>query len=261
MRSRSKKLLVGIGSFFLAASLVAPSFAAKQAISDNEMDNITAAGEPTVIGTVGSNSGVSFSGTTSAAFTPGSTSQNTLTALILNNIVGENQVANGLNVTSGTAGAQANTITQSWGSLLDSTAVTAAGGTSVAGVTCAGLFAVGTCNTSPGSPGSAATTTVLTTASNVIINTVGATSPVTYNPNSQYAIALGTNSQSTLSALIVNNVAGLNQVANGVNISAFTTSIAPAGITLGSGSPVATNTGQTNTINQFQGVPAHFTRH
>ena len=60
MRSRSRQLLVGVGSFFVAASLVAPSFAAKKAISDAELDSATAAGQPTVITTSGNTASVTF---------------------------------------------------------------------------------------------------------------------------------------------------------------------------------------------------------
>src|SRR5574341_381246 len=119
MRSGSKRLMIGLGSFLIAAALVAPSFAAKKAVTDEELDMVTAAGQPVVVST-GATSTVSFIGTTVIVSDLLTNSQTTLRALILNNVVGENQVHNGVNVSAlGAAGVangvQTNTITQSWG--------------------------------------------------------------------------------------------------------------------------------------------------
>ena len=59
------------------------------------------------------------------------------------------------------------------------------------------------------------------------------------------------NAQTNLTALVVNNISGFNQVANGLNISA--SDISPGG---GSINPAGSvSTGQTNVIRQFRGAP------
>ncbi len=63
--------------------------------------------------------------------------------------------------------------------------------------------------------------------------------------------------QTNLVALVVNNVAGLNQVANGVNLSAFGVTLDHP-LTLGAGQISAGS--QSNVINQYRGTPSNWTR-
>jgi hypothetical protein len=272
MRSRSRTLAVGIGSFFLAAAIAAPSIAAKKVISEAELDEVTAAGEPTVITTSGNSSSVLFLGATGAALSITGTAQDNLRALILNNIAGENQVANGVNITSAsvTGGAQSNTITQSWGSIHDTGATSVAGVSSVAIAISApcniAVFALG-CSSGPAiataisAPG---VVKVHSDTGDIIISTSGTNSPVSYIPLSGAAVSLGTaagsDAQEDLVALIVNNVAGLNQVANGLNISSFGVTLGAGSLSLGAGGVGQLGPVQSNTIGQYNGTPVNWTR-
>jgi hypothetical protein len=102
--------MIGLGSCVIAAAMVAPSFAAKKAVSDEELDMVTAAGQPTVV-YAQDKATVSFNGTTSISQVIDTGAQTDLRALILNNVVGENQVHNGINIGSFTvSGGQTNTI-------------------------------------------------------------------------------------------------------------------------------------------------------
>ena len=253
MRSGSKRLMIGLGSFLIAAAMVAPSFAAKKTVSDEELDMVTAAGQPVVI-SAGAGSSVSFTGTVAIASDLLASSQTGIRALILNNVVGENQVHNGINVNalSGGTGAQSNTITQSWGAILDITAVTAAGATATSVPSCGSALI---CKGSAVASAVSGTVRVLSKAADQIID-VGAASTVTYNPVTQIASDISNDSQTNLTALIVNNVTGLNQVATGINI-------ANGGITLDTGllsvSAIGgSHAGQTNAISQFRGTPGNF---
>jgi len=253
MRSGSKRLMIGLGSFVIAVAMTAPSFAAKKAVTDEELDMVTAAGQPVVI-TAGGAATVSFTGTLDIASDLLASSQTSIRALILNNVVGENQVHNGVNVNalSGSTGGQSNTITQSWGAILDITAVTAGGATSATGTSCGSALI---CKSSAVASAVSGTVRVLSKAADQIID-VGDGSTVTYNPTTRIASDISNDSQTNLTALIVNNVTGLNQVATGINI-------ANGGIELSSGllsvSAIGgSNAGQANNISQFRGTPGNF---
>jgi hypothetical protein len=112
----------------------APSFAGKKALEEADLDNITAAGEPKIIQlegvTASGDVNVSFSDFGSYDLNIASESQTGLRALVLNNVLGENEVANAINILSNTAGgaaSQSNTIAQSWGATKDIGAATVAG--------------------------------------------------------------------------------------------------------------------------------------
>jgi hypothetical protein len=70
------------------------------------------------------------------------------------------------------------------------------------------------------------------------------------------SLSLGTGAQNTLAALVVNNVAGRNQVANGINIVGGTLTVGSAtpnvAIVSGGAGAVAS---QSNTIGQYRGTP------
>jgi hypothetical protein len=263
MRSGSKRFMIGMGTFLIAAVMSAPSFAGKKAVSDDELDQVTAAGQPTVI-TVGTTSTVNFTGTASfTALNIQSGAQTALRALVLNNVLGENQVQTGVNIASSTAGArnQTNTITQSWGSLNDVTAVTVAGATVSGASTCNPGALI--CRLNPVVAAGNAALARLTQTADVIID-AGAGSTVTYNPTFFASQTITEGSQTDLVALVVNNVVGMNQVGNGVNIAASNTAGTPA-VTVGpqisisqTGNTTAGNQG--NTLQGYRGTPFGFTR-
>lgn len=252
MRSGSKRLMIGMGTFLIAAALTAPSFAAKKVVMDDELDQVTAAGQPTNI-SAGNTSAVIFIGATSIAQTLAPSSQTELRALILNNVVGENQVHNGVNISATIGnGSQSNNITQSWGAINDLTAVTAANGVTAVPASCGGALI---CKTGGAFITVAGTVRVLSQAADHIINT-GSTSLIVYVPITEIAQDIAENSQSGLVALIVNNVAGLNQVATGVNIGSSTPSLG-TDLTLSANGGAATGV-QGNVIQQYRGTPINF---
>jgi hypothetical protein len=241
--------MIGMGTFLIAAALTAPSFAAKKVVMDDELDQVTAAGQPTVISS-GNTSAVIFIGATSIAQQLAPGSQTELRALILNNVVGENQVHNGVNISATIGnGSQTNNITQSWGAINDLTAVTAANGVTAVPASCGGALI---CKVSGAFITTAGTVRVLSQAADHIINT-GSTSLIVYVPITEIAQDIGENSQTGLVALIVNNVAGLNQVANGINIGSSTPSL-NGDITLSANGGNQTGL-QGNLIQQYRGTP------
>jgi len=252
MRSGSKRLMIGVGTFLIAAALTAPSFAAKKAVTDDELDMVTAAGQPVII-SIGGNGTVTFNGATSIAQTLQPSSQNNLRALILNNVVGENQVHNGVNIAAAFGnGSQINVITQSWGSILDLTATSTPGGVTAIGIDCAGALI---CKASGLFVTSGSTVRVLSKAADVIIH-IGGSGTVTYNPITDIAQDISDGSQQGLVALIVNNVTGLNQVATGINIGSATPNLTAELTITGVGGQATGN--QSNTIQQFRGTPINF---
>ena len=254
MRSGSKRLMIGLGSFVIAAAMVAPSFAAKKAVTDEELDMVTAAGQPAIVQGAGPTT-VSFVPTIEIAITIQTGSQTNLRALALNNVAGENQVANGINISwSNSATApQANNITQSWGSTVDRTIVSVPGVTASASVSCGGALI---CKGQNSVATAAGVARRLSFTGDHIID-VGGASTVTYNPQTTITMSVDGGAQTGLVALVINNVAGLNQVGNGVNL-------ASGGVTLGTtltttvGNGAAS--GQSNTLGAWRGTPSNFTR-
>jgi hypothetical protein len=262
----------------VAVFLAAPSAMAKKALTEDELDLITAAGQPVIV--TGGTGTITFSDTSNFSMLLPTDAQSGLQALSLNNLVGENQLANAFNIQStfgAPQGNQENTITQSWGSTKDLTF----GFASVAGVSAPGgdggdadAFGASGCGlagsvkcginyskggTATGGNGGNGSTSqgvlgvaVLSEYSDVNISGEGAIS-VDLNP--VFSMTLDTTSQSNLAALIVNNVVGMNQVANALNISGgvLTMNSAGAGWVLGSNGMAMTL--QSNTINQFRGTP------
>lgn len=285
----------------MAVLLCASASFAKKAMDEEEMDVVTAAGQPAVI--VVDGSGAATTGNTinivadeMGTFTQtlDEMGQNTLRALALNNVAGENQVANGVNIRSGlgTEGAlasQTNEINQSWGATFDWSAVegtatvsAAMGGAgpSISGtigdvkLTCVaigqGCEAAATgLDLSGGDGGSAEAvlpTVRLSAYADKIIGVTDLGAANTVNVSQMNAATftqvITDNAQSNLAALAINNVLGLNQVANGVNLaSAGATVIGnQAGIPLvvadavQQGRAVYDGT-QSNVINQYRGTP------
>jgi len=238
-----------MGTFLIAAALTAPSFAAKKVVMDDELDQVTAAGQPTVISS-GNTSAVIFIGATSIAQQLAPGSQTDLRALILNNVVGENQVHNGVNISATFGnGTQLNNITQSWGAINDLTAVTAATGITAVPASC-GVALI--CRVTGQFITAGGTVRVLSQAADHIINT-GSTSLIVYVPITEIAQDISETSQQNLTALIVNNVAGLNQVANGINIGSSAVTLS-GDISFGAIGGTALGQ-QGNVIQQYRGTP------
>jgi len=266
----------------VAVFLAAPSAMAKKQLTENELDMVTAAGEPMVIngGLIGS---ITYTDGSTFSMTLPTGAQTGLQALTLNNVVGELQLANAFNVQSAVqdlSGGQTNTITQSWGATKDLTAsfATVAGVTAAAGnggnggdseassgcgtgsgtAKCAGNVAKASAGGDGGAGGAGSTSpgkiagAVTSQYGDVIITGGGVSGSIYVDVDPVFAMTLDTTSQSNLLALVVNNIVGMSQVANATNISGAGVTLVPLAI-----GPTSSNgrAAQANTINQFRGTP------
>ena len=253
----------------VAVFLAAPSAMAKKKLSEDDMELITAAGQPKIV-QAGSGS-ILFTDTSTFLLDLAPTSQTALQALTVNNVAGELQLANALNIQSAVqdiTGSQTNTITQSWGATKDWTASTTAatGGVASVVVNVASVnqtSSCGKCGLNKGNSytgpvitnnvtanGQPATNKILTKYADDIIESE--TGNVTVDQNPVFTLMLETGSQTTLSALAVNNVVGISQLANAINIASAGVVFVP--LAIGPSSANGRNT-QANTINQFRGTP------
>jgi hypothetical protein len=257
-------------SFLIVLALVGamvwtlPVLAAPKALSEAEMDSVTAAGQPEVLiaasfGATGGFSavgGVTLLGTLQYDITAGTSAQQDLRALVVNNIVGENAVATALNIASSTGsttgGSQSNVIVQSWGSIVDignsPTVASSAGGAGNNQGKC--VFA--SCGNG-GAGGSGSAGNRLSIYSDEIL--IG--SSVFKNPFKDFEINLATSGQAQLAALILNNVAGINLAATAVNIVSGQLDVIPGAGGNANVFPVIASaiSTQTNTIHQYRGTP------
>ena len=275
---------------------VAPSFAGKQALNEDDLDRITAAGQPTFVQITNSAAStasvaMSFDNLDTDILDVQPNSQNNLRALTLNNVVGENQIGNALNVKANGSGSQNNRIDQSWGSIdvtgVETVAVATAASASInvtASATssttnsgkCVGL---NPCNkgttsataTNTGNANAAAVAVALAVPEFIAADQIviidnsssdgEANTILNFQNESVASLTVENNSQTGLAALVVNNVVGKNQVANGTNIA----SSGDIGIGVANGTGTALvlsgTTGrevlgdQTNIIQQFRGTP------
>jgi len=237
--------LVALVAVFLAA----PSAIAKKQLAEDELDLVTAAGQPKIVQTAGSNGTIDFTDTTEAILSLGDGVQDSLNALTLNNVAGENQLATGTNIqgaTNNAEGTQDVTITQSWGSIKDITVVS----TSAPGGTGCAAGAEKCFNNKGGNASSSQM--MLSKMADVIIESAGEGSPVTVLQDPQFDLILGVDAQANLSALVVNNVVGLNQVASGVNIQGTGINFLPLTLSGAGGSSLG---GQAIEITQCRGTP------
>ncbi len=279
--SKEVETMKKVGLFIFVAALAMlvgamPAFAGKQALSESDLDQITAAGQPEVLIT----STVVFSGgatgTTFAdggpitktvnqdvEFIPAGSSQSNLRALTLNNVLGENSVATAMNIaaTSTASTSQRNTIEQSWGSTLDVASVGGATGSiDISGVCVA-------CVNTAGAGGSGGTVDVSgkAVASTSTVGSGGGKTlsiysdqiligggPITVNQLSTFDLLLSGGVQTGLAALVVNNVVAMNLVASALNINSGAISLAtdPAITAVGASTGV-----QYNQIDQNRGTP------
>ena len=251
---RFQTLISGISAMALVAAFAAPSFAAKTVIEDEELDEVTAAGQPKIAQahTVeGSAAAVNFQVNVFAAHIGG---QENLTALTLNNIFGENQVATNVNIQSGSnnSGTQTNNAMQSWGSSKAWNSTEVAGAPGGAAV-CAAAGIIAKCN-AEGGDASEGKIALLWEFADEIAD-ASSVNDDALAVNVVVTIVAGTFdefAQSGLTALTVNNVFGFNQVANGLNISAG--DVDTVGGNIG-GAAVGSGTNQNNTSEQWRGSP------
>jgi hypothetical protein len=267
-----RKLVILSIVAFVAVMVAAPSVMAKKALNEDELDMITAAGQPKIIQT-GTGS-ITFTDTPNFSITLFEGSQTNLSALVLNNLAGELQMANAINVATflfGVGPEQTNVITQSWGATKDWTSSSVAGVTasataaaSASSPATASCFKCGVVVANAGNAAAAAAAStsaasgvikVLTKYADQIIETEDG--DITVEQNGVSALFLDTGSQTALSALVVNNVVGLSQVANGINVLSGGVGANP-GLPAFQLSPVTQILGagaQSNTIIQFRGTP------
>jgi hypothetical protein len=180
--------------------------------------------------------------------------QEELTALTLNNIFGENQIANNVNIQSGddNSGTQTNNAMQSWGSSKawsSETANGAPGGPAA----CATAGIIAKCHATGGDASEGKIALLWEFADEIADATNGSGDAIAANV--VVTIVAGTFdefAQSGLTALTVNNVFGFNQVANGLNISSG--NVDTVGGTVG-GAFLGTATNQNNTSEQWRGSP------
>ena len=251
-----QSLLTGLSAVALVAAFATPSLAAKTIIDDEELDEVTAAGQPKIAQAStfeGTATAVNFQISVFAAHIGG---QEELTALTLNNIFGENQVANGVNIQSGgsNGGLQTNTATQSWGSAKAHDYVKVAGAPG-GSAECGALGIIAKCNANGGDASEGKIGLLWEFADEIADaeNTFGDANAF----NVVVTIVAGSFeefAQNGLTALTVNNIFGFNQVANGLNISAGSVD----GTTIG-GAGVGTATSQANTSDQWRGTPKGWT--
>ena len=260
---RVQSFITGIGALALVAAFATPTLAAKTVIDEEELDEVTAAGQPKIAQAhvTGDNPealavAVNFQVNVFAAHLGG---QEELTALTLNNIFGENQVANNVNIQAANSdvgvnsGTQTNNAMQSWGSskAWNSTEVAGAPGGAAA---CATVGIIAKCNAEGGDASEGKIALMWEFADEIAdaTNTEGDAIAA----NVVITIVAGTFdefAQSGLTALTVNNVFGFNQVANGLNISSG--DLSGTGI---DGAGFGTSTNQNNTSGQWRGSPKNW---
>ena len=253
---RFQSVVTGIGALALVAAFATPTLAKKSVIVDAELDEVTAAGQPKIAqahAESGTATAVNFQINVFASHIDG---QKNLTALTLNNIFGENQIANGVNVQSGNnnSGSQSNGATQSWGSAKAWDHESVSGQPGGPGGSCSALGLIAKCNAGAGGNAAAGKQALLWEFADEIAHTESEDGPAT-SVNFVVTIvagAFGENSQTNLTALTVNNVFGFNQVANGTNVSSGAVGTGIGAATAG------TATSQSNSAIQYRGAPLNW---
>jgi len=273
-----KKLVIMSLVVLVAVFLAAPSAMAKKQLTNDELEMITAAGEPMIIS--GGSGTIFYTDTSSFDMLLPTDAQDKLMALVVNNLVGELQVANAFNIESAQGdleGNQENIITQSWGATKDvsfgfatvagATAVGGAGGAGgsasassscASGAKCGIQYNKGGTGGAGGKGGDAnaargvIAAAVLSWYADVIISGTG---DINVDVNPVYAMTLDTTSQAGLMALVVNNIVGMSQVANAINIESGALQYNPAGSGFLAPTALQADGSQKNTINQFRGTP------
>ena len=273
---RFQSFITGISAIALVAAFATPSLASKTVMEEEEMDEVTAAGQPKIaqahvtgkkrrIKTDSNEAAlngpedpptalaVNFQVNVFAAHLGG---QEFLTALTLNNIFGENQIANNVNIQAGddNTGAQTNNATQSWGSAKAWDSAVAHGAEGGA-ATCEAFGLIAKCNAN-GGDASEAKIALLWEFADEIADSSNSAGGDAISANVVVHIVAGTFdefAQTSLTALTVNNIFGFNQVANGLNISGGNVNAISGSV---DGALVGSSTNQNNTSAQWRGAPA-----
>lgn len=207
-------------------------------------------------------------------------SQSTLRAITLNNVVGENQLATAVNIASAAfnaSGSQSNEINQSWGASFDWSF--APGGAAEGGrggdivgdkliVNNPCVLNAGDCGVGSGGDAASFDNKPLTISADQIVKVdVESQGNATVHANmtdlSTSTVTIESMAQIDLAALTVNNIAGKNQVASGLNVTSAGATVIGGGagealVVFGNpvvGGQTSFSTAQSNTINQYRGTP------
>ncbi len=262
-----KKVAVGfLAGVIIAILMVAPAVAAKKSLlTEDELDAITAAGEPTVLVAIASAGVATITNNDDAAFALNipQDAQKGLRALTVTNVVGEVQLLVNLNVLSAVSDVagtdQRNFSVQSWGATLPTLSAQADG---VPGILINPLCTTdctGKANANIGVVAAPAQIQIASASGDVIIHAEGANGAVIEN-NQQPAFALNFESlaQVDLASLFIANIVGRAQAAYNINIAAATLNLIPADASKPFAEPFQNATGvikQTNSGVQFRGTP------
>ena len=274
-----RKMYQHLAVFGCVLLLASPAFAL-EALEEDALDRISAAGDPVVLDVKAGGEGPA-----TAAYLDDTiyqleynvpNAQTGLRALTLMNVVGEAQILTNLNVLSAGAGVsgtdQKNYSAQSWGSTLPDPDTVKTVAAEAEGKACNGILAI-TCSGGPGLIGGSAPHVVVADAAvdtkiseaasasgDVIIRAKSEDGPATIamSNSGQYRLAFNeAEAQKDLSTLFFANLVGRAQMALNLNIASGGLGLIPGGQDTFA-EPIGGNTGiikQSNTGIQFRGTP------
>ncbi len=261
-----KKVAVGIlAGLTIAILMVAPAVAAKKSLlTEDELDAITAAGEPTVLIASASAGVATITNQDHAAFALSipEDAQKGLRALTVTNVVGEVQLLVNLNVLSAqndVAGTdQRNFSVQSWGATKPHLSAQADGVPGILNNPLCVTDCTAKANANIGVIAAPAQIQIASASGDVIIQAEGANGAVIVNEQQPaFALSLQSRAQVDLASLFIANIVGRAQAAYNINIAAATLNLIPA-TTSPFATPFANATAeikQTNLGVQFRGTP------
>jgi hypothetical protein len=262
----NKKSVLALTLFVSSLLPVLPALAAMEALNDEDMDSITAAGQPTVA--IAENGEAVIQDNSSQLLNMPTDAQHGLRALALINAVGEAQLATNLNVVSvagDIAGVdQRNFTVQSWGSTLPKISESVEGEPAVENETTQIGGCLADCEQTLIDKGDNSIG-VTNIAAQGIVEIASATGDMIadggdgsqIHDNSTAALNFDADSQTDLAALFIANIVGRTQASFNVNIASSTLNLFPS--TDQPFSEPATSSSavmkQTNSAVQFRGTP------
>ncbi len=259
-----KKWLGVVVIMLMVAAWSLPASAGKVALTENDLDLITAMGEPTVLIAEATLGAATATLTDDAVFNLALTTdaQKGLRALTVANVVGEVQLLVNLNVLAAqgdVAGTdQRNFGVQSWGSTLPLISATVPG---VPGITvnpACTTTCTGKANGNIGVVAAPGDVQIGSASGDVIAKASGGTSgEVTIDQQPVFNLALAPNAQTDLASLFITNVVGRAQAIYNINVAAATLNLIPDPGTPFA-TPFANATGVIKQVNsgvQFRGTP------
>lgn len=264
-----KHLALALAAVLTVALWSAPAFAAK-ALTDEDLDVVTAAGEPKVLwanGTETNGGTVEYIDDAVFNLDIPTDAQKGLRALTVANVVGEAQLLVNLNVVSASneirGTDQRNFSVQSWGSTLAIPEAVATvdgvpGINTVANPLCT-TSCTGTAKTN-GNIGVVAAPGAIeigVASADVIMRADGAGARITSDQEPVFNLKFNTNSQVDLAALFIANVVGRVQAAYNINIAAANLNLVPSA-ERSFAEPVGFTTAVIKQVNsgvQFRGTP------